>query len=320
MRTEFFQTLVHLAERDPRIWLMVGDLGYSVVEPFAERFPDRYVNVGVAEQNMIGVAAGVALSGNVVFTYSIGNFATARCLEQIRNDVCYHSANVKIVAVGAGLAYGSQGPSHHASEDLAWMRSLPNMAVFSPGDPYEVEWVARAAVDWDGPAYVRIGKASSPKVYTSPPYFGMPRALQIRHGRDITIIATGAMLHEASVAATRLEREGVSVRLLSVPVLKPFDTCTVLQAATETEGLVTVEEHSRIGGLGSAVGEALIDAGLDRFHLRCLALPPQFSDISGSREFLLHRCGLDADGIEGACRELLNRGPVWRAASNQTMA
>ena len=165
MRTAFIQTLFELAEKDERINLIVGDLGYSVVEQFAERFPERYLNVGVAEQNMTGVAAGMALCGKVVFTYSIANFPTLRCLEQIRNDVCYHNVSVKIVSVGGGLAYGSLGMSHHGSEDIAILRSLPNMVVVAPGDPIEARLATEAIASHSGPCYLRLGKAGELSVH-----------------------------------------------------------------------------------------------------------------------------------------------------------
>ncbi|MCE9559061.1 MAG: transketolase, partial [Armatimonadetes bacterium] len=207
MRTSFMQTLTQFAERDDRIWLLTGDLGYSVLEPFAQRFPERYINVGVAEQNMTGIAAGLALSGKVVFTYSIANFPTLRCLEQIRNDVCHHNANVKVVAVGGGFAYGSQGYTHHGVEDLGIMRMLPGLTVMVPGDPAEAKAATRAAVETAGPCYLRLGKGGEPAVHAEPPVFTVGRALLARHGRDVTILSCGAMLAAAVAAADQLAEE-----------------------------------------------------------------------------------------------------------------
>jgi transketolase len=170
MRTAFIKALTDLAETDNRIWLVTGDLGFSVLEEFASRFPDRYLNVGVAEQNMTGVAAGLAMSGKIVFTYSIANFPTLRCLEQVRNDVCYHNANVKIVAVGGGLAYGAQGYTHHAIEDLAILRALPNIRVIAPGDPAETRAAVMAIVNTPGPCYLRLGKAGEPSFPKAKPF------------------------------------------------------------------------------------------------------------------------------------------------------
>ncbi|PYM76947.1 MAG: transketolase, partial [Candidatus Rokuibacteriota bacterium] len=182
MRAAFFKTLLDLAERDERIHLVVGDLGFGVVEPFARRFPDRFLNAGVAEQNMTGVAAGLALCGKVVFTYSIGNFSTIRCLEQIRNDICYHRADVKIVSVGGGFAYGPLGMTHHALEDLAIMRVLPGMTVVAPGDPFEVEQATRAIVGQPGPCYLRLGRAGEPRIHRPGVVFELGRAIRVREG------------------------------------------------------------------------------------------------------------------------------------------
>ena len=193
MRTAFINTLNELASRDERIWLLCGDLGFSVLEPFAKSFPNRYVNVGVAEQNMTGVAAGLALSGKIVFTYSIANFPVIRCLEQIRNDVCAHNLNVKIVSVGGGFAYGSAGYTHHGTEDLAIMRVLPNMTVLAPGDPVETRLLTVAATEQPGPCYLRLGKAGEPTIHTSEPEITIGKAIILRQGGDGTLISTGGM-------------------------------------------------------------------------------------------------------------------------------
>src|SRR5207302_4164775 len=185
-RTAFFKTLLEMAEHDDRVTLVVGDLGFGVVESFAQRFPKRFLNAGVAEQNMTGIAAGMALSGKVVFTYSIANFPILRCLEQIRNDVCYHNANDKIVAVGGGLAYGSLGSTHHATEDLAIMRALPRMVVVAPGDPVEVEQATRALRAHAGPCYLRLGRAGEPIIHSSGVAFKLGKAIRVREGRDVT--------------------------------------------------------------------------------------------------------------------------------------
>ncbi|HLB12498.1 MAG TPA: transketolase C-terminal domain-containing protein, partial [Dehalococcoidia bacterium] len=215
MRTAFIRTLIDLAGADRRIFLLVGDLGYTVVEPFAEQFPDRFINVGVAEQNLMSVATGLALCGKVVFTYSIANFPTLRCLEQIRNDACYHRANVKIVAVGGGLSYGPLGMTHHATEDLAVVRALPGMMVVAPGDPMEAALATRAVAERGGPCYLRLGKAGEPLVHQGVPDFQIGEALRVRDGSDLTMIATGGMLHSTVEAAAKLGQRGISARVLS---------------------------------------------------------------------------------------------------------
>ena len=311
MRTSFIQTLVELAEADDRIWLVTGDLGYSVLEPFAARFPDRYLNAGVAEQNMTGVAAGLARCGKVVFTYSIANFPTLRCLEQIRNDVVYHGANVKVVAVGGGLAYGAQGYTHHGVEDLGVLRTLPGLTVVAPGDPVEARLATRALAAHDGPAYLRLGKAREPVVHDRDPDFRLGRALPVREGRDVTMIATGGLLKHAVDTAARLLADGVAARVVSMPTLKPLDADAVRAAAAQTGGIVTVEEHSVTGGLGSAVAEVLAESGAATRFCR-YGLPDRPYHDVGSQDYLRRRLAGD---LRAAVLDLLGRSRAGRLAS-----
>jgi transketolase len=261
MRTTFIETLCDLAEADPNIWLVCGDLGYSVLERFADRFPQRYLNAGVAEQNMTGIAAGLALEGKTVFTYSIANFPVMRCLEQIRNDVCYHKLNVKIVAVGGGMAYGTAGYSHYALEDLAVLQALPNMTVMAPGDPVEVAWATRAIAAHPGPCYLRLGKAGEKRLHEGSPEFRVGTANVLRPGADITIASTGGALPLALRAAESLQSEGISARVLSMHTIKPLDLPALLTAARETGRILTVEEHYWMGGLGASAAAQLTLAG-----------------------------------------------------------
>lgn len=320
MRGAFFKTLTALADADPRINLVVGDLGFGVVEPFAKRFPDRFLNVGVAEQNMTGVAVGMALCGKVVFTYSIANFPTLRCLEQIRNDACYHNANVKVVAVGGGLAYGALGMTHHATEDLAIMRSLPGMAVVAPGDPREAEAATRAIASHPGPCYLRLGRAGEPVVHPGPIDFTLGQALTVREGRDLTLISTGGMLETAVKVADDLAKDRLQARLLSMHTVKPLDEGAVLRAATETRAVFTLEEHSVLGGLGSAVAEILAESGELPRPFKRLALPSAFAAHVGSQEFLRKQYGLSAESIAAEIRKVMTlarAGHVRRRASTQ---
>jgi transketolase len=296
------ETLCELAEQDERIWLLTGDLGYSVLERFASRFPSRYVNVGVAEQNMTGVAAGLALCGKVVFTYSIANFPTLRCLEQIRNDVCYHDVNVKIVAVGGGFAYGTQGMTHHATEDLAIMRALPNMTVVAPGDPVETRLATRAIVNWPGPCYLRLGKTGESAVYKAPPVFQIGKAVTVRDGNSVTLISTGGILQNVLQAAELLKEQHIQARVLSMHTLKPLDAKAVLKAVRETSAIVTIEEHSVIGALASAVSE--IVRGTKEIKLRSLGILDRFSG-TGSQECLRHSYELTPEGISSAAHDML---------------
>jgi len=304
MRTAFIQTLIKLARDDKRIWLLVGDLGFSVVEPFSEEFSDRYVNMGVAEQNLTGIAAGLALSGKIVFTYSIANFPTLRCLEQIRNDVCYHNANVKIVVVGGGLAYGALGMTHHATEDLAIMRALPNMTVVAPGDPSEATLATQAVVNKDGPCYLRLGKAGEPVVHEGTPEFQIGKAITVRDGNDITLISTGGMLYNTLQAAEELTEQNIRSRVLSMHTIKPIDAAAILAAGRETTAILTVEEHSINGGLGSAVAEVLSESdGLQTSFSR-LGIPDSFSSHVGTQEYLRELYSLSIKGIVKKAQQL----------------
>ena len=214
MRTAFIKTITEMAQRDPRVTLVVGNLGFGVVTDFAERFPNQFLNAGVAEQNMTGVAAGMAMAGRVVFTYSIGNFPTLRCLEQIRNDVCYHKANVVVTAVGGGFAYGALGMSHHATEDLAILRSLPEIKVIAPGNPLEAAAAVRAVAAGIGPVYLRLGRAGETNVHQGPLSWTLGKAVALRDGADLTIISTGGMLLTAVQAADLLAKEGIAAGVL----------------------------------------------------------------------------------------------------------
>jgi transketolase len=301
MRAAFIRALLDLAERDDRICLVVGDLGYSIVEPFVERFPTRYLNVGVAEQNMTGIATGMALCGKVVFTYSIANFPTLRCVEQVRNDVCYHHADVKIVSVGGGLAYGALGITHHATEDVAVMRALPCTVVVAPGDPVEAELATQAVVEQPGPCYLRLGKSGEPRIHQPGVDFSLGKAITVREGDDLCLIATGSMLYNAVKVAELLSRDGIQTRVLSMHTIKPLDTEAVLGAARETSAIVTIEEHSVTGGLGSAVAETLAEFNEFRVPFKRLGLPPVFTSLVGNHEYLKEAYSLS---VEGICRSL----------------
>lgn len=303
MRTAFIETLLELAEQDDRVWLLTGDLGFSVLEPFVKRFSDRFVNMGIAEQNMTGVAAGLALEGKIVFTYSIANFPVMRCLEQIRNDVCYHNLNVKIVAVGGGVAYGAAGYTHFAVEDLAVMRAMPNMTVIAPGDQVEAGLATRAVKELQGPSYLRLGKAGESCVHKTTPLFTIGQAITVRQGNDITLISTGGILSEVLSAAEQLAPQ-FQVRVLSMPTVKPLDQDAVRKAADETKLIVTVEEHSKIGGLGDAVAEILIK---DHFNCEVLKLALDSTSHSnvGSQSYLRQQFSLSAAWIARAVKEKL---------------
>lgn len=305
MRNSFLNELFELAKKDERIVLIVGDLGFGVVTPFMEQLPRQFLNAGVAEQNMTGMAAGMALSGKIAFTYSIGNFPTMRCLEHVRNDVCYHNANVKIVTVGGGFAYGAMGATHHAIEDLAVMRSLPGIMVVAPGDPVESRAATRAITEYPGPCYLRLGKAGEPIVHQAPIQFELGKAIQMREGRDATLISTGGILQTAVRTAECLAKEGIETRVLSMHTLKPLDTEAVLAAAQETRAILTLEEHSIVGGLGSAVAEVLAEADIPRIPFKRIGVPPAFSPHIGSQEYMQERHGLTPEAIARTVENIL---------------
>lgn len=306
MRNAFFATLIETARRDPRIMFLTGDLGFMAVEPFRDELPRQFHNAGVSEENMIGMAAGLALTGRRVFVYSIIPFVTLRVVEFIRNDICYHRLPVTIVGVGAGYAYGHQGTTHHAIEDLAVMRALPEMTVLSPADPLEVAALVKALAQYDGPAYLRLGKTGEPTLHPAPPALVIGRAISCRPGRDVTLMATGSILGAALEAAERLHGAGVSARVLSVPTMKPMDRAAVLAAARETSAIVTIEEHSVIGGLGSAVAEVLAELGAHP-PLKRVGIEDTFSKVAGEQSYLRTLHGLTAERIATVARELLGR-------------
>ena len=297
MRNAFVQTLTELAQENPAVMLITGDLGFGVLSDFARCFPRQYLNIGVAEQNMTGVATGLALDGRIVFTYSIANFPTLRCLEQIRNDACYHDANVKIVSVGCGMSYGSLGTSHHATEDIAIIRALPNITVISPGDPWEARQATRAISRCSGPALLRLDKSAAAESFIPEEVFQLGKARRVREGQDVTLIATGGILAEALAAADLLRSEAIHCRVLSMHTIKPLDTPELRAAALETGGIVTIEEHSVEGGLGGAVAENLLEAGaIPRFFFR-VGLRGGFTSIVGSQQYLRKVYSLDAASI-----------------------
>ena len=304
MRNTFIATLEELAAQNPRIWLLCGDLGFSVLERFADKFPDRYLNVGVSEQNMAGIAAGLGISGNTVFTYSIGNFPTLRCLEQLRNDVCYHGADVKVVSVGGGYAYGSQGYSHHALEDVAIMSVLPGIEVFVPADPAEVRAVVRYIAESRRPAYLRLSRAGEP-VLDPRPIADIRRVRPLRDGTGVTILVSGPIASACLAAADRMVRDGIGVRVVSVPCLKPLDRDGVLAALDGACLVVSVEEHVARGGLNRELAGILAEQPT---HPRLLGLavpetPAGKGCVAGDRDALLAHAGLSSERIEARIRD-----------------
>ena len=298
MRTAFIKTLVQQAEQNSRVMLVVADLGFGVVDEFAKRFPKQFINTGVAEQNMVGVATGLALSGKVVFTYSIANFPIIRCLEQIRNDVCYHNANVISVSVGGGYCYGALGMTHHATEDLAIMRSLPHLQVVAPGCPKEAQAATEYFAQGAGPGYLRLGRAGEPIVHQGNISWEIGKSIQIRDGKDLTIIATGAMLKIAVDTAEQLaSTKGIQSRVISMHTLKPLDEEAIIKAVAETPCIVTIEEHSIIGGLGGCVSEIICEKADRKIAFKRFGIPSEFTKHIGDQDYLRRIYGLDVSSL-----------------------
>lgn len=297
MRDSFVAALMAIAEQDKRVMLLAADLGFGVLTPFAQAFPEQYLNVGVAEQNMTGIATGLALEGKIVFTYSIGNFPTLRCLEQIRNDACYHQANVKIVCIGGGFCYGALGISHHATEDLAIMRALPHMKVMAPGDLAETRLITQIAHETPGPCYLRLGRGGEAKVHQDPLQVTLGQIIPLFPEGEVALLSTGGILANAVMARERLEALGVNTSVFSMPFLHPLDVSFIRQLSQKVRLMVTIEEHSISGGAGSAVAEVLAELPEARARLLRIGLEEGFSCEVGDQEYLRGIYGLSADKI-----------------------
>lgn len=304
MRDAFVQQLTHLAEKDEKIFFITADLGYGVFDDFSKRFPKQYLNVGVAEQNMTGIATGLALEGRKVFTYSIANFATLRCLEQIRNDASYHDANITIVASGGGFTYGGLGMSHHATEDIAIMRALPGIKVIAPCTAWETFHATKALANSQGVNYLRIEKGGDKKPPKKNMKFKIGKAIEMISGKDLSIIATGGILKECLKASKILSKIGISAQVVSMHSIKPIDEKFITDCAKKTKKIITVEEHNKIGGLGSAVAEVLSKNNLN-CKLKVIALNDIFSSVVGSQEYLRTLYKLDHKEIIKNAKKIL---------------
>jgi transketolase len=302
-RDAFSQTLAEIAGEDPRIVAVVNDsVGSSKLGQFRKQYPDRLINVGIAEQTMVGVAAGLANGGKIPFVCGASCFMTARALEQIKADLAYSNARVKLCGISSGLAYGELGPTHHSIEDIAWIRAIANMTVIVPADPLETEQAVRAAAQLDGPVFLRLSRMHVPIVHEPSYQFAIGRAALVREGRDVTLVATGIMVTRALEAADLLAARGVAARVLNLATIRPIDREALIAAAEETGGIVTVEEHTTFGGLGSAVAEVVCTTVPVR--MRMLGIPGVFAP-TGSAEWLLNHFGLTPEGICGAAMELV---------------
>jgi len=301
-RNAYVETLADLADHDHRIVGVVNDsVGSSKLDAFKKAFPDRLINVGIAEQDMVGVAAGLANGGRIPFVSAASCFLTARALEQIKADVAYSYRNVKLCGMSPGMAYGELGPTHHSIEDIAWLRAIDNMTIIVPADPIETAAALRWAAEVDGPVFIRVSRMGVPAVNSEDYTFVPGRAITVRDGNDVTLISNGTVLWRALVAAEILAEEGVSARVVSMPTVKPLDVGAVVAAARETAGIVTAEEATTAGALGGAVAETVVQHHPTRVTILGV---PEFAP-TGSAGFLLDRYGMSPDGIAGSARQLL---------------
>lgn len=293
MRTAFIDQLIKEARVNDKIFLLVGDLGYNVVEPFAKEFPNRFQNVGIAEQNMAGLAAGLAMTGYNVYFYSIGNFPTLRCIEQIRNDIAYHHANVKVVAVGGGYAYGDLGATHHATEALGIMRTIPNMVVCSPSDPIEARALTTLSSSYDGPMYIQLGKAGEKIIRTELNDFAIGDILPFRvSGKNEAVLVTGSI---ASVIVN--EEKYQDKDIFTIPFVKPLNAKCIKQLAEKYQSITVIEEHQLSAGVGSAIVETISDlyscCRIMKFpQIHRVAIGDYFQEVSGSQHFLRRMANL----------------------------
>lgn len=294
-RDAYGEALKELGEINENIVVLDADLsGSTKTSVFQKAFPNRFFNVGIAEQNLIGTAAGLATAGKIPFASSFAMFATGRAFEIIRNSVCYPRLNVKIAATHAGLTVGEDGATHQALEDISLMRTLPNMVVLCPADAVETKQCIFKAVEYDGPVYIRLGRAKVPVIFDENYEFQLGKGVQLKDGKDITIIATGVMVERALRASERLMEEGISARVINISTIKPIDKDIIIKAAKETKGIITVEEHSIIGGLGSAVAEVVAESHPTKV-IR-IGTMDTFGE-SGDGFKLLDKYGLSVDNI-----------------------
>ena len=302
-RDAYITALEEMAAADSRVCAVANDsLSSAKLKDFREKFPDRFINVGIAEQNMVGVGAGLANGGMVPYVCGAGCYLTARAMEQVKVDLAYSKSNVKLCAMSPGMAYGQLGPTHHSIEDLAWTRVLPNLAVIVPADPIETAAVMRYSLAHHGPMYLRISRMPVPRVHGDDYQFALGRAVLLREGADVTLVANGVLVSRALDAADALAARGVSARVLNMSTVKPLDREAILHAARTTRGIVTAEEAFASGGLGGAVAEVLTQE--HPAPMRILGVPDTFAP-TGTAEFLLEHFGLSAAGIARAAMELL---------------
>lgn len=303
-REGYGKALVELGEKYPNMVVLDADLAAATkTSMFQKAFPDRHIDCGIAESNMVGIAAGMATTGKLPFVSSFAMFAAGRAYEQVRNSVGYPRLNVKIGATHAGITVGEDGASHQCNEDIALMRSIPDMVVICPSDAVEAEMATKAAAEYNGPVYLRFGRSPVPVINDRPDYhFEMGKGVVLKEGTDLTIVATGICVESALAAADKLEKDGIRAKVINIHTIKPLDEELIIAAAKETQKVVTVEEHSVIGGLGSAVCDVLSEKAPAR--VMKIGINDVFGE-SGSASVLVHKYGLDGEGVYAKIRDFL---------------
>ena len=307
MKKALIQTLCKQMDKSDNIYLFTGDLGYGVMNPIIEQHKDRFINVGICEQNMLSAATGMAMCDNIVFVYSIGNFPSLRCMEQIRNDAAYHHANVKIVAVGGGFAYGQLGMSHHATEDVAMMRAIPNMTVLVPADPLETIEAVNLAIEIDGPVYIRLGRGGEKNISHKNLAVLSPMELNIKQNnsssKKVALIGSGIVMPDVEAAAELLAND-YCVTAYSLACIKPVDKEAMKKICIESDYVLTIEEHQIIGGLGSIVAEIIAENNIS-VRFKRIGMTDQFTQVVGSPAYLRKTYGLDSKGIINTVKALV---------------
>lgn len=305
MRTAYLDTLYELAKKDKRVYALISDNGAIVYDKYRNDLPEQYLNLGISEANMLGMAAGMASCGKVPFAYTIGAFLAYRAFEFIRNDICLQNQNVKIVGTGAGEVYSALGSTHHATEDMGGLRSLPNLTLICPASPMEVRKATLAAYEHKGPVYLRLGTNREPEIYQKEYVFSIGKGVVLQDGKDITLVGTGSILKDVLDAAKKLEGTGIHARIVNIHTIKPMDEEIICAAMDETGAILTVEDHNVIGGLGSAVSEVIAEYGKPvKFHRLGLKT---FSAGYGSYSEVKKDNGIGIERIVASAKDLLSR-------------
>jgi len=315
VRNSVVTSIKKIALKDKNVMLLSADMGFSVFEDFEKELPKQFLNVGISEANMVGVSAGMALSGKRCFLYTFAPFVSMRCFEQIRIDLCYQNLDVVLIGLGGGLTYAKEGSTHQSVEDIAIMRAIPNMKVFCPADPIEAEICIVEAYKKKGPTYIRIGKSGEPRLHDKKPKFSFGKSIHIFKGNDISIFSTGNMLKTAMDTAKILKDKGISVNLISMPSVKPIDYKAISFAASKTKCIFTIEEHSIVGGFGSAVLEALSKLSI-MARIKCFGVNDCFVKYVGDQDFVRRKIGLDSDSISNKILKELGVGDLRWIGNN----